>query len=169
MNAYNNTKHSATGFAPNDIKKEDIDTIRKNIKKQSRVKKYEDINEGDSVRLQLKEKTFRKESDPTFGTELHQVELNNHDGVYIVDGVPHSRKDLQLVRGRVVIPKKKLTAVHLKADKIGKAAYNPVLKDLMGSSKTLERVDAMINEPMKQRGKQILLSIFCYRMQKKNI
>ena len=69
LNAYNNTKHSATGFAPNDIKKEDIDTVRKNIKKRSRVKKYEDINEGDSVRLQLKEKTFRKESDPTYGTE----------------------------------------------------------------------------------------------------
>ncbi len=39
-------------------------------------------------------------------TELHQVEINNHNGVYIVDGVPHSRKDLQLVRG-AVIPSKK--------------------------------------------------------------
>jgi len=95
LNAYNNTKHSSTGFAPNDIKKEDIDTVKKNIKKRGKVKKYEDINEGDSVRLQLKEKTFRKESDPTYGTELHQVELNNNDGVYIVDGEPHSRKDLQ--------------------------------------------------------------------------
>ncbi len=37
--------------------------------------------------LQLKEKTFRKESDPTYDTELHQVEINNHNGVYIVDGV----------------------------------------------------------------------------------
>jgi hypothetical protein len=156
LNAYNNTKHSATGFAPNDIKKEDIDTVRKNIKKCSRVKKYEDINEGDSVRLQLKEKTFRKESDPTYGTELHQVELNNHNGVYIVDGVPHSRKDLQLVRGGVVIPSKKPTAAQIKADKIGKAAYNPVLKDLMGSRPTLEQVEEMINEPsMKKRGKQI--------------
>jgi hypothetical protein len=154
LNAYNNTKHSATGFAPNDIKKEDIDTVRKNIKKRSRVKKYEDINEGDSVRLQLKEKTFRKESDPTYGTELHQVEINNHNGVYIVDGVPHSRKDLQLVRG-AVIPSKKPTAAQIKADKIGKAAYNPVLKDLMGSRPTLEQVESMIDEPMKQRGKQI--------------
>jgi ribonucleotide monophosphatase NagD (HAD superfamily) len=31
LNAYNNTKHSTTGFAPNDIQKEDIDTVRKNI------------------------------------------------------------------------------------------------------------------------------------------
>ena len=155
LNAYNNTKHSATGFAPNDIKKEDIDTVRKNIKKRGRVKKYEEIKEGDSVRLQLKEKTFRKDSDPRYGTDLHQVELNHHDGVYIVDGVPHSRKDLQLVRGGAVIPSKKPTATQIKEDKIGKSAYNPVLKDVMGSRTTLEQVEAMINEPMKQRGKQI--------------
>jgi transposase InsO family protein len=155
LNAYNNTKHSATGFAPNDINKEDIDTVRKNIKKRSRVKKYEEIKEGDSVRLQLKEKTFRKESDPRYSTELHQVERNNNDGVYIVDGTPHSRKDLQLVRG-TVIPSKKPTAAQIKADKVGKAAYNPVLKDLMGSRPTLEQVEQMINEPsMKKRGKQI--------------
>ena len=152
LNAYNNTKHSTTGFAPNDIQKEDIDTVRKNIKKKGRVKKYEEIKEGDSVRLQLKEKTFRKESDPRYGTELHQVELDKNDGVYIVDGVPHSRKDLQLVRGGVVIPSKKPTAALIKADKIGKAAYNPVLKDLMGSRPTLEQVETIINEPKKVRG-----------------
>ena len=152
LNAYNNTKHSSTGFAPNDIQKEDIDTVRKNIKKKGRVKKYEEIKEGDSVRLQLKEKTFRKESDPRYGTELHQVELHKNDGVYIVDGVPHSRKDLQLVRGGVVIPSKKPTAALIKADKIGKAAYNPVVKDLMGSRPTLEQVETIINEPKKVRG-----------------
>ncbi len=137
LNAFNNNKYSTTGFAPNDIKKEDIDTVKKNIKK--RVKKFEDINEGGSVWLQLKEKTFRKVSDPTYGTELHQVDINNHNGVYIVDGVPHSRKDLQLVRG-AVIPSKKPTAAQIKADKIGKAAYNPVVKDLIGSRPTLEKV-----------------------------
>ena len=152
LNAYNNTKHSSTGFAPNDIQKEDIDTVRKNIKKKGKVKKYEEIKEGDSVRLQLKEKTFRKESDPRYGTELHQVELDKNDGVYIVDGVPHSRKDLQLVRGGVVIPSKKPTAALIKADKIGKAAYNPVVKDLMGSRPTLEQVETIINEPRKVRG-----------------
>jgi hypothetical protein len=72
--------------------------------------------------------------------------------VYIVDGVPHSRKDLHLVRG-AVIPSKKPTAAQIKADKVGKAAYNPVLKDLMGSRPTLEQVEAMIDEPMKTRRK----------------
>ncbi len=106
LNAYKNTKHIATGYAPNDINKEDIDTVMKNIKKRGGVKKYEDINEGDFVRLALKEKIFRKESDPTYGKELHNVDINIHNGVYIVNGVPHSRKDLQLVRG-AVIPLKK--------------------------------------------------------------
>ncbi len=69
-----------------------MDTVKKNIKKRGKVKKYEEINEGDSARLQ---KTFRLESDPTYGTELQQVDIKNHNGVYIVDGVPHFRKDLQ--------------------------------------------------------------------------
>ena len=69
-----------------------------------------------------------------------------------MDGVPHSRKDLQLVRGGVVIPSKKPTAALIKADKIGKAAYNPVVKDLMGSRPTLEQVETIINEPRKVRG-----------------
>ena len=154
LDAYNNTKHSTTKFAPNDIKKEDIDTVRKNIKRRGRTKNYEDIKEGDSVRLALKEKTFRKETDPTYGKELHQVEINNHNGLYMVDGILHSRKDLQLVRC-AVIPSKKPTAAQTKADKIGKAAYNPVVKDLMGSRPTLEKVETMIDEPMKRRGKQI--------------
>ncbi len=105
--------------------------------------------------LQLIEKTFRKESDPTYSTELHQVDLNNHNGVYIADGVLHSRKKLQLVLG-TVIPLKMPTVAQIKANKIGKAAYNPVLKDLMGSSPTLEQVKAMINEPMKITRKQIV-------------
>jgi hypothetical protein len=39
-----------------------------------------------------------------------------------------------------VIPSKKPTAAQIKADKIGNAAYNPVLKKLMGSRPTLEQV-----------------------------
>ena len=55
-----------------------------------------------------------------------------------------------------MIPSKKPTAAQIKADKIGKAAYNPVVKDLIGSHPTLEKVEEMINEPsMKKRGKQI--------------
>jgi hypothetical protein len=66
----------------------------------------------------------------------------------------HSRKDLQLVCGGVVIPSKKPLAVQIKADKIGKADYNPALKDLMGSRPMLEQVETMIDEPKKQQGKK---------------
>ena len=66
LDTHNNTKHSTTRFAPNDIKTEDVDKVKKNIKMRGRTKKYEDIEPGDSVRLVLKEKTFRKETDPTY-------------------------------------------------------------------------------------------------------
>ncbi len=102
LDAYNTTKHSTTQFAPNDIKKEDYDTVRKNIYERVRRKKYEPVDTSDSVRLALKQKTFRKETDPTYDTELHKVEKNNHDGTYVVDGKLHSRKDLQVVRGAVI-------------------------------------------------------------------
>ncbi len=65
-----------------------------------------------------------------------------------------SNKDLQLVNGQV-IPAREKTAKETKEHKIGKAAYNPVVKDFMDSRPTLEKVDEMINEPMKRRGKQI--------------
>ena len=54
-----------------------------------------------------------------------------------------------------MIPSKKPTAVEKQKDKVGKAAYSPVVKDLLGSRPTLEQVEKMISEPMKQRGKQI--------------
>ena len=109
LDAYNNTKHSTTKFAPNDIKKEDIDTVRKNIYERGRKKKYEPVEAGGNVRLALKQRTFRKETDPTYDSELHKVEKNNHDGTYIVEGKLHSRKDLQVVRGAVIPSKKPKT------------------------------------------------------------
>jgi hypothetical protein len=42
-----------------------------------------------------------------------------------------------------------LAGVH--EDKVGKAAYNPVAKDLLGSRPTLEQVEKMIAEPLKPR------------------
>ena len=152
LNAYNNTKHSTTKFAPNDIKTEDIETVRKNIKSRGRSKNYDNITDGDTVRLALKEKTFRKESDPTYSQELHKVESNNHNGLYMVDGQLKSRKDLQLIKGQVTATKKK-TAQQVKEDMIGKAAYSHELKDLTGSRPTLEKTEQVINEPaMKSRG-----------------
>ena len=141
-------------FAPNDIKKEDIDTVRMNIYERGRKKKYEPVEAGDNIRLALKQRTFRKETDPTYDSEIHKVEINNHDGMYIVEGKMHSRNDLQVVRGNV-IPSKKPTAEQKQKDKVGKAAFNPVVKDLIGSRPTLEQTEKMISEPRKSRGKTV--------------
>jgi hypothetical protein len=125
--------------------------VRKNIKMRGRTKNYDDITDGDTVRLALKEKTFRKESDPTYTQDLHKVQVNRHDGVYMVDGVLHSRKDLQLVKGQVTAIKPKKTAKQVKVDKIGKAAFSHELKDLIGSAPSLKKVEQMIAQPVTTR------------------
>ncbi len=85
LDAYHNTKHSTTKFAPYDIKTK----LMKNIYERGRRKKYESVETGDSVRLTLKQTTFRKETDTTYDSELHKVEKNHHDGTYMVDGKLH--------------------------------------------------------------------------------
>ena len=86
--------------------------------------------------------------------ELNTVESNEHNGLYMVDGRLRTRKDLQLVKGSV-IPARKTTEAQKKKDKIGKTAYDPGIKDLMGARPTLKQVETMITEPRKSRGKQI--------------
>ena len=66
----------------------------------------------------------------------------------------HSRKDLQVVLS-AVIPSKKPTTENKQKDKVGKAAYNPVVKDLIGSRPTLEQTKKTISEPRKSKGKTV--------------
>jgi hypothetical protein len=74
----------------------------------------------------------------------------------MVDGSLHSRKDLQLVKGQVTAIKPKKTAKQVKQDKVGKAAYSPVVKDLMGSRPTTEQVETIIDTKANEtRRKQI--------------
>ena len=48
--------------------------MRMNIYERGRKKKYKPVEAGDNVRLALKQRTFRKETDPTYASELHKVE-----------------------------------------------------------------------------------------------
>jgi hypothetical protein len=53
-----------------------------------------------------------------------------------------------------VIPSKRPTAAEKQKDKVGKSAFNPGMKDLLGSrptQSTLEQVEKMIAEPLKPR------------------
>ena len=74
--------------------------------------------------------------------------------LYMVDGSLHTRKDLQLIKGQV-LPTKEKSEKQVKEDKIGKTAYNPELRDLTQSKLSPEKVETMIAEPRKSRGKQI--------------
>ncbi|MFN9115832.1 MAG: DDE-type integrase/transposase/recombinase [Bacteroidota bacterium] len=51
VDAYNNTPHSSTLIAPNDINKNNIMDAKLNMHRRSKVKKYEMVNEGDKVRV----------------------------------------------------------------------------------------------------------------------
>ncbi len=50
-----------------------------------------------------------------------------------------------------MIPSKKPTAAEQQKDKVRKAAYNPVVKYLIGSRQTLEQVEKMMAAPLKPR------------------
>jgi hypothetical protein len=71
----------------------------------------------------------------------------------MVDGLLHSRKDLQLVKGQVTAIKPKKTAKQVKQDKVGKAAYSHELKDLTDSRPSLKKVEQMINTPVQTRSR----------------
>ncbi len=49
--AYNNTKHSATGVAPNDVSSKNETQIAMTLRSKARTGIYPDVNEGDNVRL----------------------------------------------------------------------------------------------------------------------
>ena len=54
-----------------------------------------------------------------------------------------------------MIPSKKPRAEQKQKDKVGKAAYNPVVKDLIASRPTLEQTEKSISGPRKSRGKTV--------------
>ena len=134
LKAYNDTKHSSTKIAPNDVNASNQETARMNMLKRAHIKNYPEVKEGDEVRL-LETHKFRKNWDPRFSSELHTVEANEHNGVYIVDGKAHARRDLKVVKGAVVnlITKTKAQAKSQEqANKVGKAQTNPDVRDIAG-------------------------------------
>ena len=52
---------------------------------------YEKIQEGDSVRVMLKKKTFTKDHDPKFSTEVYKVTHVGKDGGYLINNPDHRR------------------------------------------------------------------------------
>jgi hypothetical protein len=136
LQAYNNTKHSATGVAPNDVNSKNETQIAMKLRSKAKTGSYPDVNEGDKVRIQMIHKTpkgFKQQ----WSTELHTIQKDYHNGVYKVDNNLYPRKEIQLVKGDVIkLPEKSKQeqAIINKKDKVGKAANNPELKQLLNST-----------------------------------
>ena len=151
LDAYNNTKHSATGVAPNDVNKKNEIQIAMKLRSKAKTGSYPDIDIGDSVRTPIIHKTpkgFKQQ----WSSELHTVQKDYHNGVYKVDGDLYPRKELQLVKGDVVkLPEKskQQQAIINKKDKIGKAANHPAVKQLLNT----KQVDEKLIEHLQESGR----------------
>ena len=151
LDAYNNTKHSATGVAPNGVNKKNEIQIAMKLRSKAKTGSYPDIDIGDSVRTPIIHKTpkgFKQQ----WSTELHTVQKDYHNGVYKVDGDLYPRKELQLVKGDVVkLPEKskQQQAIINQKDKIGKAANHPAVKQLLNT----KQVDEKLIEHLQESGR----------------
>ena len=135
LNAYNNTKHSATGVAPNNVSSKNELEISMKLRKHAKTGNYPDIKVGDQVRLPIIHKTHQGYKQQ-WTDDLHTIEKTYHNGVYMVNGDLYPRKELQLVKENVIKLKPKTPAqqaVINKQDKVGKAANNRELKQLLNS------------------------------------
>ena len=133
LDGYNSTPHSSTGIAPNDISDENIGTAYLNMIKKKKVRKYQKINVGDSVRIPVKNKVD-KGYKQQWSYELHQVEDVGRDGIYQVNGDYYPRKELLLVKAvkkQPALPESELK-IKRKKDEIGIAQNAPEIKELTG-------------------------------------
>ena len=88
---------------------------------------------GDIVRFPIIHKVHKQYKEQ-WKTELYKVQDVYHNGLYKVNNELNPRRDLQLVKGNVVkLPEKpkQEQAIINEMDQIGKAANNPVVKQLM--------------------------------------
>ena len=162
LTAYNNTKHSATGVAPNDVNSKNEIQIAMKMRSKAKTGSYPDVNEGDKVRIQMIHKTpkgFKQQ----WSTELHTVQKDYHNGVYKVDNNLYPRKEIQLVKGDVIkLPEKpkQQQAIINKMDKIGKAANNPHVKQLMNTkTPDYQAVETMMNSGKPERAKKKVVKL----------
>ena len=133
LDNYNNTKHSSTGIAPNDVDKKNEIQIGMKLKERAKKSHYPDLSEGDDVRIPVIHKVA-KEYKQNWSNEIYKVEKDYHNGVYKVNSELYPRKELQLIKGKVIkLPEKSKQEKEAiaKKDKLGKAANNPDVKKLM--------------------------------------
>jgi hypothetical protein len=151
LDGYNNTPHSSTGIAPNDIDDENIGTAYLKMMEKKKSFKYPKIHIGDTVRIPVTHKVD-KGYKQQWSYELHEVEDVGKDGIYQVNGYLYPRKELQLVKGGVKkLPKLSDKEIETKErkDRIGKAQNIPAIKELTG--KINQKEAAALFEPRMTR------------------
>ena len=78
INGYNKTKHSSTGFAPNNVSASNERVVRKKLfPKIKKDKKYlkAKFNVGDSVRITRKKSIFQKGYEQTYSYEIFEISV----------------------------------------------------------------------------------------------
>lgn len=147
--SYNNTPHSATGFAPVDVSEENAGIIRMRLHKRAKRKVYEDIMEGDKVRIPIKQvvkKGYKQQW--TYTKKAVDESLNN--GLYLIDGKLYPRRDLMKVDEENLVKReekpKRVRKIEKEVDKLGKAENSVEVRDLLGDV-DMEQVRKIINEP----------------------
>ena len=103
LKKYNNTKHSTTGFNPNEINDDNMHLVQFNlIKNLKKVKSYSKLNVGDKVRFLKVFDSTRKGFEPKYSKHVHTIErITNNQ--YFLDGLahPYTRSSLLQVTGDV--------------------------------------------------------------------
>jgi len=151
LDAYNNTKHSATGVEPNNVNSSNQVAIQRRLDERSKKGHYPTIQIGDTVRVPVIHKQHKGYLDQ-WTEELSTVEAKSH-GLYKVDGSFHPRKDVQLVKGVVIKPPTKTKAEKQKIDKINKvgtAQNHPAVKNLVGT-RSMKATEQDIDTPLTTR------------------
>ena len=135
VTAYNNTPHSSTGIAPNDINDSNITQAKINMMKRAKFKAYPPIETGDKVRVPVIHKQ-PKGYKQQWTYETHIVEDKIGNGIYKINNELYPRKELQLVKHQPQQINKVTTRSMAKKgvkDQIGKATNSRLLKEIMDS------------------------------------
>ena len=82
---YNNTEHTTTKTAPNDVNNNNEEQVLNNIIARSNHQIRKDVNIGDSVRLRHKHKSFVKGHEPAWTKGVFQV-VDRESVYYVIDG-----------------------------------------------------------------------------------
>lgn len=70
---YNNSYHSSIGMAPNEVNEDNMHIVQMMFFRRATRKPHEQLNVGDKVRVQLKDRAFKKGYKPKYSDSVHTV------------------------------------------------------------------------------------------------